>query len=93
MPGYFYAYASKTGAKQSRPDWFDDDDNLAPPRVLVSTTGVWLVAPVQGAIDPETKSYETTVEGERSTAFVILSPTDDGPPAKRIDPPGRQGFA
>jgi len=97
--GYFYAYASKAGAKQSRPGWFGEDalsgeDMLLEPRILISTGGVWLQKPtVSIDADQEPAAFVTTDAGERSAPYVILSPEEDGPPGKLIAPAGVQGFS
>ena len=97
--GYFYAYASEAGAKQSRSDWYGADPlsgevRLLEPRILVSTDGVWLQKPtVTVDADQEPAALVTTDAGERSAAYVILSPDADGSPSKLIVPDGQQGFA
>lgn len=96
MSSFFYAYASKAGAKQSRPDWFGVDpatgeDYVKSPRVLAATDGVWLELPT-GAFD-DNGDWQATGDGVRSDPYVILSPFEDGAPAKLIEPAGRGGFA
>jgi hypothetical protein len=96
MSGYFYAYASQATARQSRPDWIEQDASsgeyyLTGERVLITTHGVWLVEP-EGHVD-ENGDWVETQAGEKSLPYVILSPEEDGPAGKRITPPGRQGFA
>lgn len=87
MSGYFYAYASKAGCRSSRPEWFNEEGDLLPPRVLISTQGVPLTEPTYDAdglvLTPATMS----------DAYVVLSPAADGSEAKLIVPNGRQGFA
>lgn len=94
MASYFYAYASQAGARQSRPDWFMQDDegewHVKSPRQLVSQTGVWLVNPQGGFVDGE---WIVSNPGEMSSPYVILSPDEDGPAGKLINPAGAQGFA
>lgn len=97
--GYFYAYASEAGAKQSRPDWYGEDllsgeSRLLEPRVLISTDGVWLQRPtVSIDADQEPAALTTTDAGQRSAPYVVLSPAADGTPSKLIVPDGQQGFA
>ena len=96
--GYFFAYASGAGARSSRPDWFVQDPeteewHLVGQRVLVSTNGLWLVAPVMSDPDPDTGEQTVITPGERSADYVILSPEDDGSASKKIEPVGHQGFA
>ncbi len=100
MNGYFYAYASKSGAKQSRPEWFFEnpitgEDEIKTPRVLVSTNGVWISPPAVEQIDADDPDagFITTSAGIRSDSYVILSPDADGAPSKLIEPDGQQGFA
>ena len=97
--GYFYAYASEAGAKQSRPDWYGDnpltgESHLLEPRVLISINGVWLQRPtVTVDADQEPAALVTTDAGQRSAPYVVLSPNADGSPSKLIVPDGQQGFA
>lgn len=95
--GYFFAYASQAGARQSRPDWFRQTPDgwvLKAPHQVVSDKGVWLVNP-EGHFEGEgaERSWVVTNPGERSEPYVILSPDDDGAPSKRIVPAGHQGYA
>jgi len=93
MASHFYAFASAASARQSRPDWFEAEGDgvvrLKPERVLRSTRGVWLVEPSAQADE----TSESDVIGERSLPFVIISAQADGPPSKKITPPGEGGFA
>lgn len=96
--GYFFAYASAAGARQSRPTWFEQDENgdwqLKSPRVLRSTSGVWLTMPAgyySGVgID---QTFVETSPGVMSAPYVVLSPENDGPAGKLITPQGEGGFA
>jgi hypothetical protein len=92
MAGYFYAWQTKAKARQSRPDWFvqDEDGNwyVHGQRIEYATAGLPLTAPVM-AEDGET--VETP--SEMSEAYVILSPDADGPAGKLITPYNHLGFA
>lgn len=102
--GFFFAYASELGARSSRPEWFVQDSEteewrLTGQRVLVSTAGVWITRPSgHWDVEPDPETGEGGVwvqdsEGVLSEPYVILSPEDDGSPAKRIEPEGHGGFA
>ena len=91
MAGSFYAWDSKAKARQSRPDWFVQEDGewlVLSPRIEYATAGLPLNAPVM-AEDGET----VATPSDMSAPYVVLSPNADGPVGKLIAPYNHLGFA